>query len=108
MPNHFHGILVINDVAHVETHGNASLHNISLRSVNVFGPQTNNLSSVVRGFKGITATRIHFAGHDFAWQPRFYDKVIRDETTLTTVRAYIRNNPMQWAADQDNPTNPKT
>lgn len=93
MPNHFHGIICI-----VETHCNASLPN-------AFGPQRNNLSSIVRGFKSASTKHIHQAGHDFAWQSRFHDEIIRDENALATVREYIRDNPMKWEMDKDNPVN---
>ncbi|MEK7218142.1 MAG: hypothetical protein AAB728_01615 [Patescibacteria group bacterium] len=38
--------------------------------------------------------------HTFAWQPRYHDRVIRDETALRRIRAYIRNNPRLWT-DRD-------
>src|SRR6266702_5532956 len=54
MPNHLHGIVVIGHVEthsvethRVETHCNASLQG---QHMNKFGPQRNNLSSIVRGF----------------------------------------------------------
>jgi len=103
MPNHVHGIICINDCDIVETHCNASLPKAQYS--NVFGPQKNNLSSIVRGFKGSSTKRIHIEGHDFAWQSRFHDGIIRDEIMLERVREYISNNPMKWELDQDNPVN---
>ncbi|HOO71562.1 MAG TPA: hypothetical protein PK926_07360 [Spirochaetota bacterium] len=32
----------------------------------------------------------------FAWQPRFYDRIIRDQDELNNVRRYIRNNVKKW------------
>ncbi len=104
MPNHLHGIVVIGSVEthRVETHCNASLQG---QHMNKFGPQRNNLSSIVRGFKSAAAKRIHLADHDFAWQSRFYDEIIRDEKSLVAIREYIRHNPLKWELDKDNPTN---
>src|SRR5690606_18958329 len=54
MPDHFHGIITLNDKYNpevettvVETRGIASLHTSNNNS---FGPQSNNLASIIRGF----------------------------------------------------------
>jgi REP element-mobilizing transposase RayT len=100
VPNHFHGIVCIIEHASVETHCNASL-----QWKNKFGPQKNNLSSIIRGFKSITTKRIRANGHpEFSWQPRFYDHIIRDEKGLNAIREYIHNNPAQWEYDRNDPS----
>jgi putative transposase len=118
----------------VETHCNASLRKECLNNRNIhcdaslreepdlfedaysrernfknkFGPQRNNLSSIIRGFKGSATKKIHKLGFlDFKWQSKFYDRVIRDEDELWRVREYIDNNPAQWEADRNNPINIK-
>ena len=36
-------------------------------------------------------------GHiDFAWQTRFYDRILWDNKQINHVRRYIRNNPLQY------------
>ena len=61
MPNHLHGIVVINEPASsvethglethgVETHSSASLRGQQHKQ-NRFGPQRHNLASIIRGFK---------------------------------------------------------
>ena len=40
--------------------------------------------------------RYHKGVHDFAWQGRFYDRIIRDNGELDRVRAYIIRNPKAW------------
>lgn len=105
MPNHVHGIVIIqcNDV---ETHSHASLQG---QFKNKFGPQSKNLAAIVRGFKGTTTKQIHSAGFcDFAWQPRYYEHIIRNEKALNSIREYIINNPLQWELDKNNPNNPKS
>ena len=96
MPNHFHGIVIIdndNVVCNVETHGHVSLQT---EHTNKFGPQSKNLPAIIRGFKGTTTKQIHLAGfHDFAWQSRFYEHIIRNEYELNRIREYIFNNPSQ-------------
>ena len=94
MPNHFHGIMIINGPEKidnvVETHSDASLHKVK-----------NNLSDVIRGFKGSCTKRIHLTGKStFNWQPRFYDHIIRNENELRRIRTYIQNNPLKWEIDE--------
>ncbi len=39
----------------------------------------------------------------FAWQPKFYDHIIRDQASLDRIRAYILDNPRKWDEDEENP-----
>ncbi|WP_188558777.1 transposase [Hymenobacter glacieicola] len=91
MPDHIHGIIFF----HRPTTASPSQ--------NTFGPQSQNLASVVRGFKvGVKswATRNQWP---FAWQAGYFDRVIRNEAELEKARRYIANNPSQWTADQGKP-----
>ena len=36
----------------------------------------------------------------FAWQPRFYDHIIRNGTEMNHIADYIQNNPMKWELDR--------
>ena len=129
MPNHVHGILIINknkhnvetqnlasknmsteNTAQKETQNLASLQNTNPshhftylpnnKTQNKFGSQSRNLSSIIRGFKiGITKyAKVN--GLDFAWQPRYYDRIIRDEKELIKIRNYIVSNPENWHKDK--------
>ena len=94
MPNHFHGIIIINGPENlnnsVETHSDASLHKVK-----------NNLSDIIRGFKGSCIKRIHLLENSaFKWQSRFYDHIIRNEKDLQRIRTYIQNNPLKWELDE--------
>ena len=96
MPNHIHGILVIDKP--VETQNFASL-----RNGNKFGPQSRNLASIIRGSKiGVKKWAITH-NFDFFWQPRYYDHIIRNEESLNRIRQYIRQNPLKWLEDRNNP-----
>ena len=104
MPNHIHGIVVIDKpvapVGMVETQNTASLpHPPPSAPKNRFGPQSQNLASIVRGFKiGVTK----FARQNnipFAWQARYHDHVIRNAGEHERIRRYIAENPQKWAAD---------
>jgi len=37
---------------------------------------------------------------DFGWQPRFYDRIVRDDRSLKRIRYYIINNPKNWRKDR--------
>jgi putative transposase len=111
MPDHMHGMVVMGDraAAHamVETQNLASLRPPQPHKPeslyctghpNHFGPQSKNVASVIRGFKiGVTKFARSHHYDDFAWQPRFYDHIIRDPEAMTSVRSYILNNPAIWA-----------
>jgi hypothetical protein len=36
------------------------------------------------------------------WQRNYWEHVIRNENSLHKIREYIRNNPCDWATDDDN------
>lgn len=37
------------------------------------------------------------------WQQRFYDHIIRSDTSLDRITTYIEGNPAQWEQDENNP-----
>ncbi|HSW88307.1 MAG TPA: transposase [Candidatus Saccharimonadales bacterium] len=100
MPNHIHGILMINKD---KPFGVETQHIASLREgeyINKFQPQSMNISSIIRGYKAGVKTWTVKNNIDFAWQPRFHDRIIRDERELHTVQEYIKNNPKNWEKDE--------
>lgn len=94
MPNHMHGVVVINKP--VETQDIASLR----IQKNKFGPQSQNLASIIRGYKiGVTK----FARQNnipFAWQARYYDRIIRNAAEHERIDQYIISNPLNWEDDE--------
>jgi REP element-mobilizing transposase RayT len=65
------------------------------------------LSKVVRAFKeAVTKTVLNqFQANEFGWQRSFYDHIIRNDIALQNIRLYIRQNPLKWELDKDNPEN---
>lgn len=51
------------------------------------------LSRVMRWYKGRCTHDMSALRPDFGWQPRFYDRIIRNEKELHAVRHYIETNP---------------
>ncbi|KKQ27812.1 MAG: hypothetical protein US42_C0005G0037 [Candidatus Magasanikbacteria bacterium GW2011_GWC2_37_14] len=104
MPNHVHGIIIINNNPPiVETQNFASLHDNDKLYHNKFGPQSKNLSSIIRGFKIGVSKWATTNNVSFIWQARFYDHIIRDEISLHNIQQYIFNNPSMWDRDRNNP-----
>lgn len=97
MPNHLHGIIIINyKIVGIDC--NQSLHK--------YGPQSNNLFAIIRGFKGSVTNQINLLSKNYSggsiWQSRFYDHIIRNENSLEKIRSYIYNNPGGWRNDLEN------
>lgn len=85
-----------NDNNVVETQNIASLqaNHTNQKPINKFGPQSKNLASIIRGFKiGVTKSA-RLINPDFSWQPRYYDRIIRDQAEHERIANYIRDNPM--------------
>jgi REP element-mobilizing transposase RayT len=98
MPNHVHGIIIIDKPTTVETQNIASLPFPAGK--NKFGPQAQNLPSIIRGYKiGVTKQSKSICP-DFSWQPRFHDHIIRDDAEYQRIKDYIEANPMNWAKDK--------
>jgi len=101
MPNHLHAIIAIKDTEKtVETPrwGVSKADQVTLKS--------DSIGSIMGQFKSNCTKRIRAAGfRDFAWQPRFYDHIIRNEESLSEMREYIAGNPMKWELDRNNPMN---
>jgi len=104
MPNHVHGIIVINRNDGVETQFVERQDFASLQyrpNPNRFGPQSKNLGSIIRGFKiGVKKWTIK-NNVSFEWQQGFYDRIVRNEKELCNVRNYILNNPLKWEKDKN-------
>ena len=129
MPNHFHAIIAITadvalhidskidnpktetcqrhvstvgvDVVSVETSPVARLD--STLRLGVSGLKSGSLGAIINQFKSVCTKRIRAAGHDFGWQTRYYDQIIRDEKSLHDIREYIVNNPLKWEMDKNHP-----
>lgn len=105
MPNHVHGVLVIDKPddhhdATVETQNFASLQQPPESPQNRFGPQSQNLASIVRGYKIGVTKFARESNVPFAWQARYHDHVIRNPDEHERIRRYILTNPQKWAEDK--------
>ena len=66
---------------------------------------------MVDAFKSLTTVEYGRYVRKMGWPPfdrrlrqlNYYERVIRDESELGRVRAYIVDNPMEWEFDSENP-----
>ncbi|MBI9070620.1 MAG: transposase [Melioribacteraceae bacterium] len=70
MPNHFHGVIIINENNNA-CHGRQQLYGSVTRKCN-----RQNLQ--------------------FKWQPKFHDRIIRNEKEFFNIRNYIKENPLKY------------
>jgi putative transposase len=81
MPNHIHGIVEL-------------------------AAGCRNLPSIIGAYKSVSTKAINLANATPSsqfWQRSYHEHVIRDERARDRIREYIRNNPMKWHLDRENP-----
>lgn len=91
MPNHVHGIVIIGPEADR-------------------GAKRAPLSEVIRGFKTYSARRVNGTRGVYGvpvGQRNYYERIIRNDRELQTVRRYIAENPAHWEHDTENPRRPR-
>jgi REP element-mobilizing transposase RayT len=97
MPNHVHGIIMIDSQLEEKNTKNAMNQEGSIKQLPTLG-------QIVRHFKAKTCTLIRKSGFsEFEWQRNYYEHIIRDESELNDVREYIVYNPNKWDEDNENP-----
>jgi putative transposase len=92
MPNHLHGIIVLQDNQNVEIIGSNST--VKCNST---------LSTIIGSFKSATSRGInkyHFLGINDIWHRGFHDHIIRNVTEYDRISEYILNNPAHWSNDE--------
>jgi len=102
MPNHLHGIIIINH--HVGAYGHTPLRG-------VFRSPSKSLGAIIRGFKASSKIKINEfrnAPKEPVWQRNYYDHVIRNEADLSEKRKYIIDNPAKWDEDEYYSNNPSS
>jgi REP element-mobilizing transposase RayT len=126
MPNHVHGIIVIDRPHQVNRDRQPNVEmlppnvetlppnvetlppNVSTRRqfMSDISPQAGSLGAIVRSYKSAVSRWSHQNGfEDFAWQDRFYDRIIRADGSLNCIRQYIVNNPTKWELDRHKSAN---
>jgi putative transposase len=106
MPNHVHGILIINKLAdeklkEIEKRFIASQSQPRGGFAVDKNPMLNeNISRIIRWYKGRCSFEMRKIDTGFSWHSRFYDHIIRDSKSFENIQNYIENNPIKWEEDK--------
>lgn len=119
MPNHVHGILILNgkndtvnygrdvgdgrDVAcnvPTDTDTGTDTGIKPNQQMSLISPKPNTVSTIVRSYKSAVTKYCNRLDLPFAWQTRFHDHIIRNEESFVRISNYINNNPANWKDDK--------
>jgi REP element-mobilizing transposase RayT len=105
MPNHVHGILVIqNGVDAFASTFNRRGTIYRAPTEEFQKPVPGSIPTIVRTYKAAVTRRI---GREYnsagIWQRNYYEHVIRNHEEWDRIHRYIQSNPSQWAEDDENP-----
>ncbi|AEI46934.1 transposase [Runella slithyformis] len=118
MPNHIHGILILDKPEIVTSTANANVetrHALSLQQQQIptqtpaqrrFQNQgKNTVSSIIGSYKSAVTKHANRLGlkheeESFGWQSRFHDHIIRNDDEYQRINDYIESNPSSWNNDK--------
>ncbi len=112
MPNHFHGIIVLNGQTKKGQPQGLPLQDHRV-GVPLVGTQSvPALGDIVGAFKSVSTdeyiTGVNQSGWPVfdgkLWQRNYYEHVIRNEESLEEIREYTVYNPLKWDEDSENPS----
>jgi putative transposase len=112
MPNHLHGIIFIKDsLGQGEAFADDESLQSELNSANAsplrqIGTQPGSLGAIIQNFKSVSTRLVnkeYFEPGMRLWQKNYYERIIRNERELNAIRQYIRDNPLYWEMDRENP-----
>lgn len=98
MPNHIHAIVCM-DIESVYDGNEQRSPNPSLRANPTCQRHVPTLSRYVSSFKGAITKYAKALGLEFAWQPRYYDHLIRGNADRNNICEYINSNVARWQKD---------
>jgi REP element-mobilizing transposase RayT len=94
MPDHIHAIFIIDNALTVSKNKNIK--------------RNKSLSDIVSKFKSYATKKIREqlkSNEQFQWQKSFYDRIIRNEQELFSIRKYIIENQLKWDIEKNYPNN---
>ena len=113
MPNHVHGIIIIepDDVGVIHV---GAIHELPLRNASPSELKTQRrkmlLPKIVGWLKMNSAKHINKTRNMHGvplWQRNYFEHIVRDKDDMNRIRQYIINNPVRWDEDENNPRNIK-
>ena len=100
MPNHLHGIIWI--IQNDSTDRRGGSRTAPTQPIQLSKP----LGRLVGAFKTVSTKQTNIFQNTPAaplWQRNYYEHIIRNDADLRRIRQYIRDNPLRWAIDRENP-----
>ena len=104
MPNHMHGIIVLQNVVNTEKFVGATLaaaQNNNADTKNHWAGASP-APTIIGAYKSLVAHKcleIYKSRNEYMgklWQRNYYERIIRDEQTYKNIANYIINNPANW------------
>ena len=96
MPNHTHGVLIITEETRLIASSQQD-NKIKGGITSKYNPMLHdNISRVIRWYKGRCTFEMRKINSEFEWQSRFHDHIIRDARAFKNIQNYIINNPQNW------------
>ena len=118
MPNHFHGIIIIDRTQIVGTpivktpKLGVSTDTDTANTIKCGGKNprwhTGVLGVIINQYKRKCTIECRRIKPDFSWQERFHDHIIPDGESYERISVYIGNNPALWKDDKFHPDKPDT
>ena len=101
MPNHVHGVIVIND--HPATNSSPDVGAQDAAPLPMPNVKSGSLGAIIRSFKSAVTRRIGREHNAIGiWQRNYHEHVIRNHEEWDRIHRYLESNPVRWAADQEN------
>ena len=63
-------------------------------------PKKGSLATIIRSYKSAVTKYANANNIMFNWQPRFYDRIVRDDEEFIRIYHYISHNPKRWEKDE--------
>ncbi len=112
MPNHMHGILIVNRDEKDDVSSKTLQCNVSTRPpiefdpnkmgefMSQISPKSGSISRILGSYKGAVTKQAQKVHSGFGWQERFHDHIIRNEKSFLRIENYILTNPENWENDK--------
>ena len=104
MPNHMHGIILLNDVgATLSVAQNDAINDGDIRVGASPAPTVGDIVGAYKSLVTNACLEIYKSKNELMgklWQRNYHEHIIRDEQSYITISDYIINNPTKWAEDK--------
>ena len=118
MPNHMHGILIINKIVNsVQCNASENINQINNTDalqcnastnttdgknefLSKISPKSGTISTIIRSYKSVVTKNARLLNPEFEWQSLFHDHIIRNSESFERIQNYIENNPSKWNEDK--------